>query len=158
MYSIIYCQQWFRRYKKIVNPMSAEEAERLHNAGLSYAALLGPEDAPRAYVQMLLDKKVLLVGFLDAHCREYLSYQFEFMGGSRIFLSLATFRKYSVESESVIYGETYSFSVSGEAAILETDFSTNESRELSKEYDASSHFIEMPDFGDFESLAREEWL
>ena len=158
MDDVRYCQQWFRRYRKMINPLSFEEAKRLHHAGCGYTALLGPEQRPRAHVQMLLDKKVILVGFLDEHVREYLSYQFELMDGPRIFLSLATFRSYPDSGDQVICGETYSFSTSGEAAILKTDFDLNESRELSKEYDPSSHFIEMPPFGSFESLAKEDWL
>ena len=156
-HEIIYCQQWFQHYRKVVDAISTDEAERRHRARLSYTALLGGEESPRAHVQMLLDKKAILVGFLDEYVREYMNYQFQLVDDAKIFLRAANFRRYVDGTDSISNGETYSFLPTGEVAILEANLITNESREFSKEYDPSGHFIDMPPFGDFNSIVKEEW-
>lgn len=140
-----------------MDAISTDEAERRHRARLSYTDLLGGEESPRAHIQMLLDKKAILVGFLDEYVREYMNYQFQFVDDAKIFLRAANFRRYVDGTDSISNGKTYSFLPTGEVAILETNLITSESREFSKEYDPSGHFMDMPPFGDFSSIVKEEW-
>lgn len=43
-HEIIYCQRWFRQYRKVVDPVSTDETKFRHRTRLSYVALLGGKE------------------------------------------------------------------------------------------------------------------
>ena len=99
---IYYCKSWFRMKKVATELLTETGAALRHSSGESYTALIGSKSKPSCFVEVLLGKGMVGVGFLDDRCREYLTYQFQCVGTDRLFLSMATHREFDGDEEKVL--------------------------------------------------------
>jgi hypothetical protein len=151
-----YCRKWFIMKKFAIDPMSDTQASEVHASGGSYTALVGGEDYPACFVECLLDKKMIGVGFLDARGREYLTYQFRILSGPRLFLNMATYREFDGGDDRVLSGESYIFKEGGELCIRRTHMNPYTFEEVQSSFDPAGNYEAFPAFGDYSSLTKVE--
>lgn len=85
-HKIHYCKTWFRGKRIPIDLLSEDEARSRHISGTPYAALIGSESKPFCFVEFLIDKGMVGVGFYDGEFREYLTYQFHCVSVNKLFL------------------------------------------------------------------------
>jgi hypothetical protein len=151
-----YCKKWFIMKKIAIDPLSEDQAFELHSSGGSYTALVGGEDYPACFVECLLDKKMIAVGFLDVKGREYLAYQFRILSETQLFLNMATYREFDAGSDRVLSGESYIFKESGELYIRRTHMSPRTFEESQSSFEPAGNYEAFPAFGDYSNLTKIE--
>lgn len=144
---ITYCRFWFRGMKKPIDILNESEALAKHNANKSYTALIGDETKPSSFVEMLLDKEMVGVGFLDEKCREYLTYQFQILDNKKIFLSMVIHREFKEETDKVSSGTSYIFSTNGKVTISRETFDPHLLEEAESQFNPETNFDNIPEFG-----------
>ncbi|HGL6718171.1 hypothetical protein NTJ56_10160 [Burkholderia contaminans] len=153
---IHYCKSWFSARKIPLDSINEGEARALHEGEKPYTALIGDELKPSCFVEMVIDKGMVGVGFLDDLLREYLTYQFQVTEDGRLFLSMATHREYDGNDDRVVKGTSYLFEESGKLAIEREAFDPYQMEEAHSEFDPSGNYEEIPSFGDYSKLISRE--
>ncbi|MFK3800329.1 MULTISPECIES: lytic transglycosylase [unclassified Pseudomonas] len=156
METVKYCQTWSRIKKEMVGPLSEEEAASLHSSNNSYTALIGGGRYPACFIEMVIDKAMVGVGFLDEMGRVYLTYQFQVVANGKIFLTMATWRKFDGEGDKVLSGESYIFSESGELVIRRNRMVPYEVEEANATFDPAGNYENIPVFGDYSAVIKVE--
>lgn len=146
---IYYCKSWFRMKKIAIEPIDEATAHSRHLSGEPYTALIGSYSNPSCFVEFLIGKGMVGVGFLDKRCREYLTYQFQSVDADSLFLTMATHREFEGEGDSVVSGESYIFSESGELVIRREKFDPHVLEETRSSFDPSRNYEKVPGFGDY---------
>ncbi|WP_204267494.1 hypothetical protein, partial [Escherichia coli] len=86
---------------------------------------------PSAIVDVLLDKDMIGVDFLDEYLRERLTYQFQQVAPGNLFLSMAVHRSFAEKSDSIAEGTSYLFNEDGRLTITRETFSPHHLEESS---------------------------
>jgi len=155
MRPIHYCKGWFRAKKRSLEPFTDTTAKSRHESGEMYCALIGDPAEPSCFLE--ITKGFVGVDFLDEHLRENLSYGFQEREPGRVFLSMATWREFVGESNTVAKGTTYLFQPNGEVVIREELFQPQHTlTQSSRVMDVSANWDTFPKFGEYSSLIRVE--
>ena len=149
-----YCKSWFRAKKIPRQRLDQETAFALHEAGLPYTVLVDSEGRPMAFIE--LTAKSVLVGFLDAQMRERLSYTFKLVETGKLFLSMATYREFSGESDAVVSGTNYVFQEDGALSIDHRTYAPPTTEVTNSSTDVSDHYEKFPEFGRYAPLLKTE--
>lgn len=152
---VFYCDAWFRSKNTAVGPISEEAAKVRHVAGKPYVALIGSNATPSCFVEVLLDKDMVGVGYLDEKGREYLTYQFQCMDSERLFLTMATYREFSADGK-VSVGTSYIFNKEGGLVIRCEKFNPHEVEEANANFDPTGNYEKIPAFGDYSGVIRKD--
>lgn len=132
--------------------MSESMARAKHQAGKSYTALIGSESTPSCFVEMLMDKGMVGVGFFDDKGREYLTYQFHYLDESQLFLSMATHREF--EGSKVSLGTTYIFGQQDNIVIRRERMSPYKVEEAQSTFESAGNYEVAPKFGDYSGVIK----
>lgn len=153
---IHYCRSWFRVKKIAIETYGETVAQAKHNAGVSYTALIGSATNPTCFVELILDKGMIGVGFLDEHLREYMTYQFQRVEDGRLFLSMVTHREFVEEDDKVREGTTYFFDPCGEVVIRRQTFNPRLIEKMISSFNPENNYETFPDFGEYSDLIKAE--
>lgn len=156
MTEISYCDGWFRARKVAAKPLTAEQARERHTGGKLYTVLVGAPERPSCFVEVVGENGYVGVEFLDEQLREHLAYSFQRTEDSRLFLSVATWRKYRGESDEVAAAELYYFNRAGSVEVHNVDVQADSERVGVKEMDVSANYEPWPAFGHYEHLLLRE--
>lgn len=119
-----------------------------------YTALIGPKEKPFCFVEV--NDKFVGVGFLDKKARESLYYAFKEVEPGKLFLSMATYRKFDGDTDVVILGTTYIFSQDGRVKVQREHFNPARTEISELLADVSGNYSPWPKFGEYEDLIRVE--
>lgn len=145
-----YCKSWFRAKKIPTEIWSSEVAKSAHLEGKPYTVLVNSEVRPTAFIEITRD--AVSVGFLDDQLREKLSYAFKAVEDGRIFLSMATYRDFQDDSNTVKSGTSYIFQENGSVSIKKQTFSPGASEVADSITDVSGNYASYPAFGEYDDL------
>jgi hypothetical protein len=109
---IFYCKSWFRAKKRPTEIWTEDKAKTAHISKKLYTVLVDSIDRPSCFLE--INDKFVGVGFLDIKVREYMYYAFKEIEPGRLFLSMATYREFEGDSDTVLNGTTYIFDPSGQ--------------------------------------------
>jgi hypothetical protein len=152
---VAYARSWFRARKRATEPLTEAQARALHDAGATYCALIGDPQQPSCFLE--LGRGFAGVGFLDERLRERLRYQFQERAPGRLFLSMATWREFDGESDTVRQGTTHVFQEDGRVAIRrETFVPAHRAEDAEGRVDVGGHWEDVPAFGLYDRLTRVE--
>ncbi|WLI06914.1 lytic transglycosylase [Pseudomonas sp. FP597] len=152
--SVFYCNNWFRLKRIAIGPMNEQAARAKHLAGKSYVALIGSDSQPSCFVEMLIDKKMVGVGFLDDKGREYLTYQFKYIDAEKLFLTMATHREYYGDEDKVVSGTSYIFKENGELIIRREGFNPHNLEKSKSTFDPVGNYENAPEFGKYSGVVK----
>lgn len=152
---IFYCDSWFRFKSAAIEPLSEDAARARHLSGRPYVALIGSEVTPSCFVELLLDKNMVGVGYLDDKGREYLTYQFQCLGSEKLFLAMATHREFDIDGK-VAVGTSYIFNEDGGLVIRREKFNPHELEEAKSSFDPKSNYENMPAFGEYFGVIKKD--
>lgn len=153
---VTYAERWWQRKRKATGPLTEEEARRRHESGELYVAVLGDPERPDAAVEVRLEAGFVGVRLLDDQGREYLTYLFgrDPAASDDLFLEQATWREF--DGDEVVRGDTYHFKKDGTAVVERVDYATKEAETAELRPDVSSNWEPVPEFGQYESIARRD--
>lgn len=154
MLPIYYCRSWFRMKKVAIDPFDETVARSRHLSGRPYTALIGSDCKSSCFIEFLIDKGMVGVGFLDDMCREYLTYQFQCVGPDKLFLSMATHREFEGGEDKVVGGTNYIFGESGDLVIRREKFNPHRLEEAKLSFDPSGNYEDVPEFGCYSSVTK----
>jgi hypothetical protein len=140
---------------KPIKVLSPEEALELHHERKPYTAVIGNIERPTCFIEVNND--FLGVSFLDRLLREKLTYQFQEIEPSVLFLTMATYRDFEQESLKIEKGRNYTFSSDGKVRIREEIFAPKYSCKTATTIgDIKKNYEKYPSFGDYSSLIKIE--
>lgn len=151
---VFYCGSWFRMKKVALEFLSNGEAKARHKGSEPYVVLVGSESHPSCFVEMVLNKNMVGVGFLDDLLREYLTYQFQRVDASRLFLTMATYRKFDGVQDKPVSAETYIFREDGELVMRRKKIGTIEVVETTSRFDPIGNYECVPEFGKYSEVIK----
>ncbi|WP_122385338.1 lytic transglycosylase [Pseudomonas savastanoi] len=151
--SIFYCKSWFRLKHRAIDPMDEATANALHLAKKPYTALIGSDSKPACFVEMILDKNMVGVGFLDDHQREYLTYQFQCLDSETLFLTMAIHREFD-DAGKISVGTSYIFKESGELLIRREQLNPHKLEEAKSHFEPKDNYEKIPEFGDYSNVTK----
>ncbi|WP_082056671.1 lytic transglycosylase [Pseudomonas sp. 10-1B] len=150
---VFYCDSWFRFKNTAIGPLSEDAARSRHVSGKPYVALIASDITPSCFVEFLLDRNMVGVGFLDDKCREYLTYQFQCLSSEKLFLAMATHREFDNDGK-VSVGASYIFKENGGLVIRREKFNPHELEEANSSFDPVSNYEGIPVFGEYAGLIK----
>lgn len=158
--TVTYTKGWFRANKHSLAIWDERKAQKFHEEKKPYAVLIGDPKRPKAYLEIKLNIHYIIVNFFDEHIRDYLEYRFHEIESGRLFLMQSIQRTYVGNSNKVIRTETYRFTPDGGLTIKESNLEKGEqlTKEATDVIDISQNWDKVPDFGEYESLAKIERL
>ncbi|MEA9396577.1 hypothetical protein [Lelliottia amnigena] len=148
--------------KKPINLLSEAQAKILHSSGKPYTVLIDSDKEPTCFIEVIKDKKMVGVGFLDEQQKEYLMYQFQLLESGRLFLSMAVYREFAEHPGegagilNVAHGTTYLFDEDGKTVVREEKFNPYTLEESQTIADVTGNYDVFPEFGEYDSLIRKE--
>lgn len=148
-----YGLEWYASGKKIIEPMTEEEARIRHENRERYTAVLGGE---RPHCCLEFRSRGVFSVFFDMHLREYLQYQFNEKEPGRLFLVEAIYREYDGDSEKLIKATISNFSTDGKVFTSITDYSDNSVMEANSTVDVTKNYDTWPAFKDYYNLIQKE--
>lgn len=155
---IIYCEPQeaeFALYrKKLPDPMPEAEARRRHRTRQFYEAVLIEGGHPEHVVSVYDDH--VLVDFFDLQRRCYLEYQFRECKPGRLFLTHATYREFTNETDDPSSMKSLVFEENGDIYMIDEDFVAGTAVESETNYDPAANWDDYPEFGNYAHLCREE--
>lgn len=161
-HKIFYCKKWSIGYKEPITPLTEHEAQKLHSRGLPYTVLIDSDKEPTCFLEVIKNKKMVGVGFLDEQQKEYLMYQFQLVESGNLFLSMAVYREFAEHDGedagilNVSHGTTYIFNEDGSAVVREEHFNPYKLEESQTTVDVTGNYDQFPEFGKYDSLIRKE--
>ncbi|HAU5566448.1 TPA: lytic transglycosylase [Serratia fonticola] len=153
---IFYCKFWFRIKKIALEHWSEEMAYAKHLADEPYTVLVDSESQPSSFIEVIKNKEMIGVGFLDKFQREYLIYQFKIIKNDAVFLTMAVHRDFIGETDIISNGTSYIFKEDGHTFITEEDFINKTINKYEVHTDISTNYDKIPEFGCYESLIKIE--
>lgn len=156
MTEFYYCDFWFGAKKSARNIISESEAKSRHESQARYTVLVDSPTTPSAIIDVLLDKDMIGVDFLDEHLRERLTYQFQQVAPGNLFLSMAVHRTFDEKSDGIAEGTSYLFNEDGRLTITRENFSPHHLEESSTTHDPTGNYEPVPVFGHYSGLLAEE--
>ncbi|WP_313438863.1 hypothetical protein [Stenotrophomonas sp.] len=154
MTEFYYCDFWFGVKKSARNIISESEAKSRHESKARYTVLVGSPTTPSAIIDVLLDKEMIGVDFLDEHLRKRLSYQFQQVAPDKLFLSMVVYTEFAGKSDNIAEGTCYIFNEDGRLTI--ENFSPHHVEECSTTHDPIGNYEPVPVFGHYSGLITEE--
>jgi len=151
--NILYGKSWFRAKQCFTESWNEVKASKAHSMRHPYAVLI--EEMHKKICFIEFNNDYVGVGFLDQNGREYASYQFQELESERLFLSMATHRRFE-KSAQVCHGTTYYFKPTGLVTIEEIDISNENKSSSQSLVDVSINWEKYPSFGDYLSITRFE--
>jgi hypothetical protein len=151
---IHYTDGWFRAKKRPGELLADKDAKALYDRRGLHAAVIGPLDKPRAFIE--LNNDYVGVSFLDERLREYLSYAFQEIEAGKLFLTRATHRYFDGDTDRVRKGTTYIFKPSGNVTVINEEFPNGGKTQHETTADVAGNWESYPAFGAYDSLVREE--
>lgn len=151
---VFYCKSWFRAKKRPTELWSEADAKAAHESGQAYVALVDSIERPFCFLE--ITPKAVGVGFLDELLRESLSYDFQEVESGVLFLTMATYREFEGDTDTVVSGSSYIFSRDGQVRIRREFFNPHRLETASSSADVSTNYAPMPVFGGYEDLIRVE--
>ena len=150
-----YSEDWSLGYHEPRNPLGTDAAAHRHAKRLRYAIASGKSSSPDAVI--LMTGKSAQVEFFDENRRAILSFLFQEKKPDCLFLSMATHRVFSEDSDKPITAVTFTFQEDGSGYIREHDGTTKQTivRQMAPS-DVSHHWEPYPEFGRYEGLLRKE--
>jgi hypothetical protein len=152
-----YCERWNAKAKGPVKPLSQAEAERRHETGKPYTALVGPgESGTRVVVAVRLETGYVGVTFLDADQQPELLYVFGFAvgddaDGTTMYLTEARYRDTTGAEPETIYKFERDGSMVARRGTPDDGFET-----LETTIDPATLAEPVPGFGSYSSVTRRE--
>jgi hypothetical protein len=150
--AISYCKTWFRAKKRPTEIWTEEQAKAAHLSRTLYTALIGSVEKPFCFLE--INDKFVGVGFLDDRAREYLYYAFKEMEPGRLFLSMATYREFDGETDTVVLGTSYIFNPIGTVKTQKQHFKPHSVEMAESSIDVSGNYSSWPEFGEYDELIR----
>lgn len=154
--NVYYCKTWSIGYKEPIDLWTVKKANKKHDIGESYTALIGSDSTPSCFINIMKNSGWISVSFLDEHLREYLQYNFKILDGGDLFLSMAVYREFDGDTDLVINGTTYHFKENGHTIIREDNISDNTSERSEIYSDVVGNYEQFPEFGEYDALIRKE--
>lgn len=131
-----------------------EAAEVAHHEGRLYTVLVGSRDNPTNFIEVT--SGAITVGFLDNHLREKMTYGFQLTSDGTLFLSMATYREFSGNSDTISSGTTYIFNEEGRVSIIAETFDPHFREESTSAVEIQGNYSRYPDFGEYGDLVKIE--
>lgn len=153
---LFFCKSWFRAKKRPTALWTAEQAQQAHDLQQPYTVLVDSAEHPSCFLDVVGD--FIAVGFLDKLKREYLSYHFHQQPSGGMFMTMAVYREYAGDTDEVIVGTTYVFTLQGRVSIKKEVFATQEVAESESDFDPAGNHSPTPAFGEYDDLIRVERL
>lgn len=97
-----FCKSWFRARKRPTEVWSEEKARAAHINKKQYTVLIDSIEKPYCFLDVA--DKVVGVGFWDDLLRESLTYAFQETESGMLFLTMATYREFDGDSDTVTGG------------------------------------------------------
>lgn len=144
---LFYCSKWWIKKKKAIDILKEEEAEKRHNAGNVYTAVI-TDNNQIAYV-IDISKDYIILRFMSENVNPYLIYEFHRVGKNDIFLKGVTYFGYMGEVEEFY---TFNFGIDGTVSMGRRDSINNTMEERETTCDVSEHYGIFPKFGQYEDL------
>jgi hypothetical protein len=101
-------------------------------------------------------RDVIVVGFLDTHCRESLTYVFEKTDDTTVFLISASWREFRGDTDRVASGTAWLFGRDGTLHIRRQAYDPPQAETSTSSVDVSGNYSALPAFGDYDELIRPE--
>jgi hypothetical protein len=147
---IFYCKSWFRAKKRPTEVWTAEQASFAYQNRQQYTVLVDSIDHPYCFLDV--GDEVVGVGFLDEHLRESLTYAFQQVESSKLFLTMATYREFEGQTDRILNGTSYIFKQDGTVHIRKESFSPHHIETTTTSSDVASNYSAMPKFGEYDDL------
>lgn len=151
---LFYCKSWFRAKKRPTEIWTEQRARSAHAARLLYTAVVGSNENPSCFLEV--NDKFVGVGFLDDKLRESLYYSFKEVEPGSLFLSMATYREFQGDSDTVASGTTYIFEQSGAVKIQKQFFNPHRVEVTDSTIDVTANYARRPEFGEYDDLVKVE--
>jgi len=151
---VSYCKSWFRAKKRPTEVWSEEQAREAHLSKQLYTAVIGVVEKPFCFLE--INDKFVGVGFLDERSRESLYYAFKEIEPGTLFLSMATYREFEGDTDSVSLGTTYVFGPEGTVKMQRQHFNPHSKEVAYSSTDVSGNYSVWPEFGEYDELIRVE--
>jgi hypothetical protein len=155
---IAYCEQWSRLYSHPHDVLTEEEAERRHETGKLYTALLGDPTKPTCFLEFSESRSVA-VNFLDSALRIYRGHSFQEKKPGWLFLSVIRIPGFPNDTAEPNRATVYYVETDGHVAIVRYEayptgvgsyIAGREERTL----DVTNNWEPFPEFGHYKGLAR----
>lgn len=152
-----YSQGWFRAQKCSLQFLNTKEANKLHQKGKFYTALIGDKLSPNCFLEIRLEAGYIGVFFMDSYLRIYLEYIFK-KADDKLFLSEVMVREFDKSSDVIIKTSQYLFNKQGKLIIIERDniAKSEVKKESLDKVDISANMENIPIFGEYEDLIKLE--
>ena len=158
---IYFSKSWFILRKRATQPLTWNEALKLHKKGEVYTVLIDSDTKPTIGLNIIKDNYVG-VFFFDDQLRDYMWYQFQeskkYPG--KLFLSLRKRREFIGDSFEIKHSQICYFKEDGHVKV-ENAVPLNDG---SKGFDVTSyetiidvsdtHYADFPEFGEYDDLIR----
>jgi hypothetical protein len=152
--NLYFCKSWFRAKKRPTEIWTEERARVAHANKQYYTVLVDSIERPCCFLE--ITEGGVGVGFLDEKLREYLSYGFQEIESNKLFLTMATYREFDGETDKVVKGTSYIFSVEGNVQIRRECFVPHSLDIATLSADVSHNYSMKPEFGEYDDLTRIE--
>lgn len=154
--TVAYAERWSDLKREMVWPLAEKDARVRHDRGELYTALVCDSGRPQAYLDVRLEAGFVGVHFLDEELRNHLTYMFTRPEGEGdLFLETVSRRVYD-DAGDLIHDEYYIFKPPDRAHVKKRDYGTKTAETYDLETDLSDNHEPVPDFGEYESIARAE--
>ena len=151
---LFYCKSWFRAKKRPTEIWTENQARVAHSSKTLYTVLIGSIEKPFCFLE--INDKFVGTGFLDRNAREYLYYAFKEISAGILFLSMATYREFDADGDTVTMGTTYNFDPGGTVKIRRQKFKSHSVEMAESSADVSNNYSSWPEFGEYEDFIRVE--
>jgi hypothetical protein len=153
--TVSYCERWNNKQKTPIFPMSSDEAQARHDSGELYTAVLGDHETP-TIVEVFLGEGYVGVRWLEPHGKDAMRYAFR-RADDRLFLSEVAINTVSAEGK-VVEAESTLIKPDG---TVEVSLFDNVNRRVKTAApttgnDVTAMWEDIPQFGDYASIARRE--
>lgn len=151
---IYFCKSWLRAEKCSIERWSEEQARAVHADGNDYTVLVDSVERPYCFLEVA--EKYVVVGFLDEHLRETLTYQFHAVEPRLLFLTMAIYREFEGETDKLVCGTSYLFDRNGSIQIRRERSNPHRFETAVSSADVAANYVSMPAFGEYDELIRVE--
>jgi hypothetical protein len=142
--------------KRATELWSEEQARQAHTKNEAYTVLVGNTERPTAVIDIAPSTNFVGVTFLDDLQREYLSYNFKILEPNQLFLSMATHREFTKDSDKVDSGSSYIFNLDGKLAIMKQSINPINLEEFESTIDISGNYEIFSNFDEYDHLLKIE--
>jgi hypothetical protein len=153
---ITYCKGWSRHRKQPLEIWDEKKAHKAHDSGKLYAVLIGDPQKPSCFLEVHLKLKFIGVVFLDKYLRDYLDFSFKEKQPGKLFLKQVIYREYDADTDNVISAKTMYWEPDGKTQFEQADLVQNFVDTGEGSMDVSINWEPIPEFGQYESIARFE--